>query len=311
MSGFGWMLKYLYRKGIIEDPKEHIQSLSTPITLFLKREINLKNFDLFSGANGPMLFFLQENPPDNFNHIVNYYISGLVNSASYDNYGIKWLSAGYKNGVTYEKNVLNFGIPHGMAGILLLLIQLDRFDDFQIKKIINQVVTSMVSRLNLDDKEHQIPNMIFEDGSISDSKVMGWCYGVLSVGYALLKAAIMINDDITRLLSIKILKQSLSFNLQYDGSENKYSLCHGSTSIAYMYFKIFTLINDPEFLSKSFEWVNICLRNLPADNNEESLIKQINFNYKNSLMYGLPGSLISLISIVEHEECSWDNLLLL
>jgi lantibiotic modifying enzyme len=312
LSGFGWVLKYLFRRDLIADPSEHIAYLTNPVYLNLKHDIFFKNFDLFAGANGTMLFCIEGDDPKKIESIVSYYLHGLIESAVYDNYGIKWLGRGYRdNSKIPQTNVFNLGIPHGMAGSLLLLLKIMKLDKERVTLLVSKMMDSFIHRIELDNKRFLIPNMIFEDGSVSNNTVLGWCYGPVSIGYALLKAALLTNNAQVRMISLNLLKKTLSMEIQFNGNEHKLSLCHGFTSIAYLYYKVFTLVEDQDFLNKSHELASIALQTICNQFDDPVFFSGFNPDTKNSLMYGLPGTLVSLLTILDGRDSSWDNALLL
>jgi hypothetical protein len=133
--------------------------------------------------------------------------------------------------------VLNLGTPHGLTGIILLLL-IVKEKGFDIdEEILNSMFEIIISFRFKENKkiECYFPSKVFKDGRCNKSG-LAWCYGDLMIAYAMLKYGILYKNDYYIRYSKIILNDSFSKKMIH--SENLI-LCHGYSSLSLIYNMIY------------------------------------------------------------------------
>lgn len=263
------------------------------------------NLDYFKGASRYLFYFLMhKHGKDCLGQLIEQYVSRLEkNENGVDNH------SHYFQDESPDK-FINMGTPHGMTGILLLLLL-----------AAEQGYTSIVSRpiqrcckFLLNNRLPQgyracFPSTVKPNGEMSDSGI-AWCYGDLMAAYALLKAGILLAERSYTDFAYQVLTHSLQ---RTDYVRNDLCLCHGHSSLIVIYKAIYQLTNDNRFLKQSSFWnekTKVVLNDKleAARKGDENAIL---FLQNPSLLAGFPGCFLSLLSHNDANECKWSKFLLL
>jgi lantibiotic modifying enzyme len=316
LGSFAWLIEYLSKHQFIEMDSDLLNELDVMLKIELFSKTSMGEFDQIIGANGLMIYFLSKNDKIDLEVIIKQYLIELKKAAVYKDNKIQWhTTVEAEKGVPLLTN--NLGIPHGMTGTLLTLLNVKenitadpealRNTTFLIKEIIDSLMSEKLS----PDYKCCFPSITYPDGKMQKKiSALAWCYGDLSTGYALLKTAICIGDQELYSVAMGLLKNSTQRTDCRDG--NNLALCHGLMSVAYLFYKLYKITNDLSFKEATDYWCGKAVTLLLEKLHEyKSGTHTDKFFKEKSLLLGYPGTLLSLLSIACHDHASWDELLLL
>ncbi|MCC8145862.1 MAG: hypothetical protein LIO93_05360, partial [Bacteroidales bacterium] len=203
---------------------------------------------------------------------------------------------------------INLGVPHGITGILLLLLLIKEKNILNVDDQILKLAKLLLSFQRTDFDECSFPSKIVEGKEWMRSYI-SWCYGDLTTAYALLKTGILLDIKEYKELSLTILHKTIK---REDYFHDSLVLCHGYVSNALIYNKIYELTQDKCFLNVTDNW-----KSLAKDLFEKQYNSFLERNEHNeffedsSLFYGFPGLFLAMMSWEKEIDLQWSNCLLL
>jgi hypothetical protein len=124
-----------------------------------------------------------------------------------------------------------------------------------ILNIDNQILEIAKLLLNyrrIEANRCNFPSKIIEKDEWEGSGI-GWCYGDLTIAYALLKTGILLDIKEYKELSLSILRETI----HRDDYHNTMILCHGHVSNALIYSKIYELTKEKYFQDIAKRWKSL------------------------------------------------------
>lgn len=315
-----WLINEFVKGAILD--KTELEDAENWIKLSIKSttitEYSINQHDLFYGFIGKAILALEINQ-EFTEHFVKTVVSHLISNIQIDINGAFWYTPEHIFRGTDCQKAINLGIPHGMLGILLFLFRCERVYGLTHNQteIVNDVVKWIIAKLNIENNALKYSY----SNSPSGSGKLGWCYGDLAIAYTLLLHAKQFRNNTSMEKAYEIIGKSSSLSLQNTGVSyfNQYDifdicLCHGTSSICYMYKKLFSLTRDPNVEKKAHFWLNITLDSLGKylrNIDELTNLRHQRINTTLSFLNGLSGVGLVLLSFLNEKNTNWDKLLLL
>jgi lantibiotic biosynthesis protein len=313
LAGIYWAFNFLINNKVIEDDyKSDIKQIGDLIRRSTNDDFIKGNYDLFYGFMGKIVA-LQSDPNFSLDSIKYGAIKVLDQISIKDKTGIYWQDYD-------DKNQINLGLAHGIPGIVSFLCDCQSEEGFSwvakslnwLSKIRNHGLYSYPSGIDL--KENQ---------TLIESR-LAWCYGDLSVAFSFLKAGKYLANHEYAEEGKAIAKNTLNRDIANVGLSKiveadclDISICHGTTSIALMYKKIFELCGDIEFHKASRNWSQITqvetskfLNSFHLISNQKEVFENIIYIKKYSFIEGLIGPLLFLLSEKYKNANEWERILL-
>lgn len=301
LSGFCLALQWIDRIYLIEDQKRDIDNI---IEQEYKLALTKNNLDYFTGASGYLFYFLVQDGKINIKPLIQAYVRQVDM-----NFRINDWYTSFKDSKGQNKMVINMGTPHGITGILLvLLIAVEKGYKSLVFCTIQKICEYLLqNRMNKGSKS-LFPSIVEQDGTKRTSGI-AWCYGDLMISYAFLKVGILLNEPRYTEFGWNALTQ---LQQRTDYVKNDLCLCHGHSSLMIIYKAAYTMTNDASFHKQSLFWYNKTISVLSAQikNHQKDGFIMNDFFRNPSLINGLPGCLLSLLSYGTDEE-KWTKYLLL
>ncbi|NYI50020.1 lanthionine synthetase LanC family protein [Macellibacteroides fermentans] len=334
ISELGWMIQHLSLHNMIDiDSEDYFRDLDESLYESLFLFINNNRYDCLNGVINIGIYFYNRYLYGN-NEKCYTYLEEMVEQMAAKRIEedglVKWMSiVDYKN----HRLGYNLGIAHGIPGLILFFIKLY---DINIKKdllsrlIIKSSLYLLSHKRVLGKFKSYFPG-IYSDIEESDKTKLslnnnhetrlGWCYGDLSVGYALYKASLLGFDEIMFLEeeSLDILIQTTYRKSLIDMGIKDACLCHGTAGISHIYNRLYHLSGNDEFKNAASFWLCETLgmakeENIFAGyvtdlyNNEE---KKIEILKNRSFLSGISGIGLFFLSVLHPSEPYWDECMLL
>jgi lantibiotic modifying enzyme len=315
-----WLINQFVRIGIL-DYDEKIQTrqwIELSLNSTTAEELEENRHDLFYGFIGKAILAQSYNQ-EYAKPFVDTIIQQLFLNIKHDQYGSYWYTPEHAFTNSSEINSINLGIPHGILGILLFLFKCNsiyKLED-KYKIAISSVVRWLLNKLINENNSLQY----FYSKRPSGSGKLGWCYGDLALAYTLLRYNQFIEDKQITTKAYELLHKASQLDLrntgvtyfpQYDVYDM--CLCHGTSSVAYMYKKIFKLTNDEAMEQKAYEWLWLTLDSLEKCLpilDELSMKNYPRLNTTSGFLNGLSGVGLVIMSFLNPQNTDWDTILLL
>ncbi len=268
------------------------------------RLIKAKNYDLFDGGHGIMVYLMEINSLSNEVYMM--YIKSLMQNLKVSEI-IPPSTSMMKNNKKLKG--INLGVPHGVTGCVLMLTRLNEYETNQrCRELLERSVQYLVIKRR--QRKKGAGTFSYSDHPESEIAPLAWCYGDLSTGYAILKAGKVIKNMEFIKIGISILESTLKRN---DFAKKDLSLCHGAPCIAYIYHKAWLLTGYERYLKRSEFWVEITKKMIKEQQQNQNIANHsIKVFFKSqSLIYGYPGMHLALNTIDGRNSSKWDSWMLL
>lgn len=281
-----------------------------------REQIRLHNFDYQNGSMGIIHYFLRRKPDDVTQTYVNLLVEELLKEAKENDWGI------YFENENRDPNCkICFGLSHGMAGILIILSKAYHYglETKALKELIEKTGNFIMSyRQGVDISEGKysfFPKYIAADGKPYFNSRLAWSTGDLGIALMLYKINEILKSqsigqmaEFTGLNTIMTFKNVLNrFNYRDIATKiTDSNFKNGSAGVAHLYRKLYEMSGNKHYLESYEYWIGETL---------EYLSEELpNGHYKDketSLLQGLPGIGLTLLSYISEEELNWGEILLL
>ena len=279
----------------------------------MKQDIKQKNYDFLHGAVGVGLYFLKRKTNPEYIHEL---VGFLYDIAEKDrNIQIfKWESI-----VDRERNFsgYNLSLSHGISSIIIFLsrvIQSGIYDE-KVREMLSSAVNYVLSQQkDFSQFGSFFPSYILKDSPDNVSKSrLAWCYGDLGLGIALWQAGKAIDKPELKKTGLEVLLRSTQRLTFEESSIVDAGICHGSAGIAMIYRRMFFEIQRDEFKQAIPYWINQILMFSRFEDGlagYKSLVKN-QWKCDFSLLTGISGIGLALLSCLSNDQQEWDELFLL
>lgn len=317
LAGIGWTIVHLAKNGFIDS---ETVDMFGPIDSYLSQqiihEVTSANFDFLHGSVGVGFYFISRpnsaDAVDGLDRLVN----GLERFSQVDSSGgCRWRSV-----LDHEKGTrgFNLSLSHGISSIIILLAELLRKRKFgeNTSSLLKRAVYYMLSqKKNSDSFGSSFPSWVTESGQSVRSR-LGWCYGDLGIGIALLRAASVTGEREWHDLAIDVLLQTTKRRDLETANIFDAGICHGTAGLALIYRRLYEELEMDEFKDSALFWASQTLK--MADHPEGYAGYSVYHTEKyggwypqEGLLMGIAGIGLMMISMLSDIEPKWDACLLL
>lgn len=308
LSGVLYLFQFLEEQDIVTiDFTEYEGLFEEYLVKSMNRAIEGKHFDFMHGAIGIGTYFLKRN----HNLVpIHEIIDFLDNSAEKENHIYKWKS------ILGDPPRYDISLAHGISSIVLFLARVIRanYEVDKAYRILSGAINYILSQ-ELDIIKYGSYFPPYSKIEKLEKSRLGWCYGDLGIGYALWYAGKVTNHKIWEEKGLSVLlhaanRRSLENNFVFDAG-----ICHGSAGIAMIFRHMYLITENESFLSASNYWIDTTVNFLTQLNDLSDYVP-----YKQpaepesldwSLLMGLSGIGLMLLSYYTDDKQLWDEMLLL
>ncbi len=307
LAGMKWILKKWINEKIVSSEFDEILPYDDILLKSASKDLEVGEFDFLYGALGKIIVLLDDNKYKSETHQL---IDALCKICKIESNGsIKWESV-----LNFNENELgyDFGIPHGMGGIIAFLCQCYSLGINKAKCdfLLNGTLKFILENRNQSDETWTFPSILDVKNNSLGGR-LAWCYGDLGLGLIILRMAVLTNNESLRKEIIKILIKTTNKQSLLMSGVTEAGLCHGSAGVAHIYNRIFNYTNIDIFKKTSENWFKVTI-DIFEDNNYSITSKNdLPPNSKYDLINGISGIGLSLISGAFSIEPKWDGCLLL
>jgi lantibiotic modifying enzyme len=331
--GLAWVVKHLINKDIL--PAEAlalIQGVDEVTENFLAVDFKNNYYDPLYGYIGTGMYLLASLPSPaavaQLKAIVDVLLAEAVRKDDFYMWEDKKRQSIYFD-VANTTLTCDGGLAHGVAGILSFLCKLYTHPHFAAETHYLAVVASLIEGttqwlLSFDkltaDPHYTLPDFVTYAAGATHTELakrLAWCYGDLTMGYALLKAAqIFERPDWVASLR-RIVERSATTPLARSGvvKGDDYidpTLCHGTCGIALLFARLAAGLNSPLVAAAAEHWRDLTVTEVSRMIREGSLQCEHPDDPRGSgLLYGYSGIGLALLSLRNAELSTWEEGVLL
>jgi lantibiotic biosynthesis protein len=313
----------IYIKHNLLDNKEKENSktiINVIISSIRQKELEINQHDLFYGFIGKAIIVMEHNQEFTAPFVMQ--IINALKSNSLKNLGrIHWKTPYPFNSTENYEETINLGIPHGSCGIILFLIKCCEI--YQMHEKLQPLLEGNINWLiSLLEKEN---NKVLYSYSSTPSATgkLGWCYGDQAIAYTLLRFYETFNYEPAKVKAYELIEQAASKPMDQTGVQfypayGYYDIrvCHGTSSVAYMWLKMYHITKDENMKNLADKWLQITLDNLEIYLPQLDKIAELEkdndkIDTSMGFLNGLSGVGLVLMAFLDPKLSDWDKLLLL
>jgi len=262
-SGFYLLLKYLKKCDLLDDGFQTNMSFVDEICDFgLNRYISGKNFDYLHGYLGIYNTFIYNIPSkqvqQNPQHFYNSSFDNILGFLDPQNPVFP-----FDKNIDQTRYLANMGLAHGIPSILSVLINHHKvFPSKENLKTITAIVDFILSKKrNACLLQSKFSSVLKKDNNREEEKEsrLAWCYGDLGVNLCLLKASIVVGDNVLEQNIVGDLITTCKRRTYEETSVIDCSFCHGAAGLVYYYKKLYNRYKIFEFKDAYEYWERFIL----------------------------------------------------
>ncbi|MGB3342807.1 MAG: lanthionine synthetase LanC family protein [Aequorivita sp.] len=302
LSGLGYVIHDLVEKGMLDEV--HLEPFIDIDLLIYKsalKDIESGNFDFMNGVPGVLFYFNAKN--SNYRDEIIDKMYAKLETVKYPFYN--HISELYNKGI-------NFGIAHGLVGLLLVLANIyeegNQTDHVKqlMEHCIKIILESQVESTVNGKKIYYPYNLYYnETGELINQSTtrLAWCSGDLAVSLALCKIGTLLEKKDCLELSDQLGQSCVQRRTLPETGIHLPIFCHGSSGAACMYKKLYELTSKEHYLTEYNYWFTQTL---------EYLEDKVNSKDKNdfNMILGLTGAVL-MINNIEDLISGWDKIFLI
>ena len=310
LSGGLWLIRFLEKEGMLES--EDINSVLGPfddiIAQLLIAEYKGNNNDYLHGSLGMAYYLVIAN--NAYIKVLDDYVTYLdsIKSGSL-NSGYRWLYQTFTDKTT-SKHVYNLSLSHGMASLLSFLLKLMKIHpSARVEQLIVGIFNYYKKNINPPSYQSCFPKWIETVNLGRQESPLSWCYGDPGMAQSLYRASVYVEDREMINLSLEALVKCTKRAFKTEEA----CFCHGSSSLCHIFNRMYHATNNPDFKEAALYWLNDTIEKSKGESNYAGYTffdtGDINNNY--SLLGGLSGVGLALLSSIQEYEPLWDECVML
>ena len=313
IAGVGWLLDHLCRQRFIyADPEEVLSDIDGYVYQSALKELNQGHYDFLHGAMGVVFYLVKRNRWDYLKDLV----SALNDIAIWDEGCAKWRSK-----LRHLKGAFGFNISlsHGSSAIAIILCKFLKIipENETAKRLLQGTIGYILNQeIPVAQYGCYFPAFSIESQPELTKTRLGWCYGDLGVALAIWESGQQLQNQAWTNKGMKVLlhaarRRGLSENLVMDAG-----ICHGTAGLAQIFNRLYRRTKRIDFMKAADYWCKETLRMAKFEDGLAGYKTWYSPEYggwkcKDSLLEGIAGIGLSLLSFVAPEDPVWDECLLL
>ena len=313
-SGSLYLFEFLREYDFIDiDVNNNQSALDNHLILRMKKDIQQQYYDFMHGALGVGIYFLKKgNRTEYIHELVNFFYDTAEKDT--ENNCFKWRTI-----ISHEHNLIGYNpsLSHGVGSIIIFLSRVINSGekDAKIIETLSGAVNYILSlQKNAIEFGSYFPHYVITNPQTPVSKSrLAWCYGDLGIGLALWRAGKSLDNHEWKEKGLEILLYSTKRRLATDTFIIDAEICHGSAGIALIYRRMYLETAIEQFKEATDFWIK---QTLSFSEHEDGLVGFKTYmkgewigDY--SLLTGVSGIGLVLLSFISNDSQDWDEMLLL
>ncbi len=285
LAGVGWVFNLIRQFELFDNLDDWLDDFELELEGYYYMKLQNGDLDYFRGASGILFYFLEKG--NITKKMINAYINCLLERD-------RSICPSYY--IEGDRTNINLGIPHGITGVILVLLLLKENGEKAVDSLINDLLNELLSYKRID-KSYHFPAIVSQKKELPSG--LAWCYGDLMISYALLKAGILLNNN----KYSQIVEPVLQSLIIREDCPKKLTLCHGYVSTALVFERMYKMTNISSLRRAGKKWQDKAVFEFTQRYKLYVLHKKYADYFENaSLFYGFSGFLLSQ-NFVFKKEC--------
>ena len=315
-AGILYLFEFLRENDFIDmDVSDAQHLLDNHLVFRMKQNISEHYYDFMHGALGVGLYFLKRGTGLEY---IRKLIDFLYTMAekSVDNRIFKWESSVMISDQEY-RTTYNLALSHGISSIIIFLARVIKngISDEKVTEMLSGAVNYVLSQeKDFSQFGSCFPNYILKDSpeDISKSR-LAWCYGDLGIGPALWQAGKVFGKTEWKEKGLEIILQSTQRRNVIESAVRDAGICHGTAGITLIYRRMFLETGHDEFKEATNYWIQqtLNLSNFEDGSAGYKTLEKEGWKNDYSLLTGISGIGLVLLSYLEDNQQNWDEMFLL
>ncbi len=315
LAGILYLLEYLKENQFVElDLSDSQTILDNYLIRETNKDIQDSHYDFMHGALGSGLYFLKaKTNPEFLKSLVDF----LDQTAEKDtvNHICKWKSI---LSLSSGETGYNISLSHGISAIVNFLARYLSVNpnDKKARELIEGAGNYILSqRIDFRTYGSHFPSFSIDSSKPEEQLMsrMAWCYGDLGIAVSLWQAGKTVNNEEWKTIALTVLSDSTLRRTSPETMVFDACICHGSAGIAMIYNRMYINTGLKVFLDTANYWME---QTLSYSWFEDGLAGYKSYESgewinKDSLLEGITGIGLIMISWLSKDKQAWDELLLL
>jgi len=254
----GFVFQHLRNIGILDNTDDlNLSELDRFIEKGAHHDFLNRNWDPLHGLVSLGIYFLERNKETGEKKYLQQIVDHLAAMRlNFENYRL-WVT--YGNGKSNDN--YNFGMAHGMPGILSFLSQVHQRKIAQqdIEEMISSCLSFLLAHEFKDDPVYSFPYSIDvrsrPDDELTVSR-LAWCYGDLCLANTLIHCGRALKRDYWTQRGIEVALKTTRRSFE-DSHCIDAPFCHGSVGIAHQYHRLYNLTGNNLFRQAASRWIDL------------------------------------------------------
>jgi lantibiotic modifying enzyme len=261
VAGIAFAFQHLRNIGVLDKSDDlNLSEMDEFINLGIDYDFRNGNWDPLHGMVGLGIYFLERNKETGEKKFLEKIIDYLAQMRTdFDEYKI-WITPGYGK---YNEDNYNFGMAHGMPGILsfLALVHARGIKQQETGEMISSCLPFLLQYEYAEDEEYCFPNSVEVNPADVDQKLgsrLAWCYGDLCMANTLIHCGNALQKSHLKRKGIEVALKTTHRNFDSAGCLDAL-FCHGSVGLVHQYNNFYRLTGNEVFKYAAENWLNLTL----------------------------------------------------
>ena len=313
-AGIFYLFHFLQEKKFIDlDFSDAEEAVENYVIKNARSCMQLNDYDYLHGSLGVALYFLKKNPNHPFLHE---FIDFLYQKAEKDslNHTVKWKTP-WSTERVYDYHI---SLSHGMTSIVIFLCRLLKSEPFAASDKCFTMLKGCMNYILLQEIDPTQYGSCFPSTSLENNPTPmqsreAWCFGDLGIASALWQSGLAVKNRQWQDKAIEIIEYATQRVTWEQTSVNDCGLCHGSAGIAMVFRRFYLETHKEIFYNAWTHWIDFTLNFKRFDDGWAGFKTFELEEWKNniSLLKGISGIGLSLLSFIRDDLQEWDELFLL
>lgn len=261
VAGIAFVFQHLRNIGLLNaDDDLNLSELDAFIDHGLDHDFNSGNWDPLHGITGLGIYFLERNKETGEKKYLEKVIDLLADMSTPVGEHRVWMTPAYKS---YHNDNFNFGMAHGMPGVISFLAQVYErgIRQTKIEKMIASCIPFLLQYEYSDNPVYCFPTSIDvnqKNDTATESR-LAWCYGDLGMAIALIHCGKALQNDNWKSKGIEIAQKTTRRTFENSLCADA-PFCHGSSGLVHQYHRLYQLTRQKVFKDASEKWLDITMQ---------------------------------------------------
>ena len=259
VAGIAFVFQHLRNMGLLDKSDDlNLSELDEFIDLGINNDFANGNWDPLHGMTGLGIYFFERNKETGEKKNLEKIVDHLAAMRTpVDEYKL-WITPGYEK---ISNDNYNFGMAHGMPGVLSFLAQVyaGGIKQKEIEELISSCLSFLLQHEFDADAACCFPtaiDVVPKENTDEPYSRHAWCYGDLCMANALVHCGNALHRNDWKNKGIEVALKTTHRTFENAGCTDA-PFCHGTTGLAHQYNRFYKLTGNEVFKYASENWLQI------------------------------------------------------